>query len=91
MNATNITRRAALGAIASIPAIGGAVASEAAAPEPAPPVEREYAVQCVNRLANELAHAMDDWMAEGRFETVWEAQIWPASTGRGIYFKNRCI
>jgi hypothetical protein len=77
-----------IGAVASAPAIA------AAAPPavPAPPEPREMPVQRVNRLAAELARAMDDWMAdishEGHHRALWEAHVWPASTGLGIYYKN---
>jgi hypothetical protein len=83
------SRRALLvGAIASVPAI----ASAAPPPVLALPEPRELPVQRVNRLAAELAHAMDDWMADinhdGGPVALWEAHVWPASTGLGIYYKN---
>lgn len=79
-----ISRRAAFGAIASIPAIGGATASAAVAPSVSP----EFPVQRVNRLATELAYAMDDWMADMGENEQWSARVWPASSGRGLYFEN---
>ncbi|MFD1984192.1 hypothetical protein ACFSOZ_16195 [Mesorhizobium newzealandense] len=83
------SRRALLiGAVASVPAI----ASAAPPPVEARPEPREMPVQRVNRLAEELAIAMDDWMADishsDHPRALWEAHVWPASTGRGIYYKN---
>lgn len=55
----------------------------------------EYAVQRVNRLAEELAFEMDAWMQDmrdsGSRTPLWEARIWPASSGRGIYFQNHSM
>ncbi len=48
----------------------------------------ELAVTRMNRLAEELAYAMDDWIKDNDLG-LWEAHVWPASSGRGIYFKNQ--
>ncbi|BCH10440.1 hypothetical protein MesoLj131c_46980 [Mesorhizobium sp. 131-3-5] len=69
-----ITRRAALGAIASIPALGAATA---AAPLPAttPP---ETPCERVTRLAKELATAMADWNAD--IGGQWKAHVYAAGS-----------
>ncbi|SMH36037.1 hypothetical protein [Mesorhizobium australicum] len=52
----------------------------------------EEPVQRVNRLAKELSHAMDDWMADlGRdgVPDLWQAHIWPASVHEhAIWFEH---
>ena len=81
-----LTRRAALGAIASIPATGAATAA-LAAPDSVKP---ERIVERRDRLAKELAYALDDWDADceagGCSRLQWGAMVWPASAGRGILF-----
>ena len=77
-------------AVAAAPVI---VAAAAAPPET--PTENELPVQKVNRLARELAYAMDEWMADishaDHPRALWAARVWPASSGLGIYFKNEGI
>ena len=85
MTSQAMTRRAALGAIASVPAIAGAVAAPVL-------LEKEIPVQKVNRLAAELSEAMDEWMVDISHpdyqRALWVAHVWPSSSGHGIYFKN---
>jgi len=81
-----LSRRALfVGAIASVPAIASAESAS-------PVLPRELPVQRVNRLARELAEAMDDWMADishsDHPRALWKAHVWPASTGLGIYYEN---
>lgn len=102
MTLTTINRRAvvrALAAISATGASGGALAlSGSQTPEIAQPAlaaapEPEYAVQRVSRLAADLSEALDDWCADMRETTfskhpMFEAHVWPASSGRGIWFRN---
>lgn len=85
---TAITRRAAFGAIASASSSLALVTTAAATA----PIEKEIPVQKVNRLAAELADAMDEWMVDISHpdyqRALWVAHVWPSSTGRGIYFRN---
>lgn len=86
MATSPITRRAALRAI---PAIAASAALPAVATATAP----EHSISRVERLAEDLAVEMDQWMLDmmvpGARFPVFEAHVWPASTGRGIYFRNR--
>lgn len=71
------SRRAMLvGAIASIPVAGGALAAPAL-------LEKQIPVQKVNRLAAELADAMDEWMTSISHpdyrRALWVAHVWPAT------------
>lgn len=89
---TMITRRQAISAIASISTAAGTgsalalpATSQPSAPPPvlATPAAREIPVQRVNRLASELARAMDDWMADLSIDGVpdyWIAHIHPSES-----------
>ncbi|TSE07562.1 hypothetical protein C1D09_018700 [Mesorhizobium intechi] len=85
------SRRAVLiRAVVAAPAVGAA----AVAASMESPIG-EVPVQKVNRLARELAYAMDEWMADISHSecplALWAAHVWPASSGRGIYFKNEGV
>ncbi|WIJ26583.1 hypothetical protein [Devosia sp. RR2S18] len=76
-----ITRRALLAAspaivaIAATPAVADRLDNEEASPK------EEYAVQRVNRLAQELSEAMDEWMVDIGFDGepgLWKAHIYPS-------------
>ena len=80
------SRRTVLLNAALIPTVGvGAAAAAASTPT-------ELPVGRVNRLAEELAHAMDEGMASISHpdyrRALWVAHVWPASSERGIYFRN---
>jgi hypothetical protein len=69
---TAITRRTVLAGTAA-----AAISTPSIA---APEIESETAVTRVNRLAWELAHAMDDWLsALGDEPGSWKANVWSAS------------
>jgi len=84
-----ISRRTVLAGLGSLPAVGGTTAAVIAS-------EPEHAVTRVNRLAEELSFAMDDWMAEMSVPMIpygkyahWIAHIHPASaTEYAIGFEN---
>lgn len=57
----------------------------AIAPE-LPVTGEELPVDRVNRLAEELANALDEWNAQTNLK--FSAQVAPASSGMGIYFRN---
>lgn len=93
-----LSRRAALRGIAGAASALGAGTVAIAAERhlhdvgTLPAAQPETPVSKVNRLAAELAEAMDQWMEDisgpGFPAALWEAQVWPASSGRGVYFRN---
>ncbi|TQN59583.1 hypothetical protein FLX27_21975 [Agrobacterium tumefaciens] len=58
----------------------------AIAPENPLPEVVELPVDKVHRIAEELAHALDEWNAATNVR--FSAQVAPASSGMGIYFRN---
>ncbi|HAU75924.1 MAG TPA: hypothetical protein DCW88_10450 [Agrobacterium sp.] len=58
----------------------------AVAPENPLPEAVELPVDKVHRLAEELAHALDEWNRQTNVK--FTAQVAPASSGLGIYFRN---
>lgn len=58
----------------------------AIAPENPLPEVAELPVDKVHRIAEELAHALDEWNAATNVK--FSAQVAPASSGMGIYFRN---
>jgi len=83
----NITRRSALTTLAAIPAMG------TAAIVPAKAESIESPADLLERLAEEMAFALDAWIdgmaTEGLPRPDWDAVVAPTSTGRGCHFMNR--
>lgn len=69
---TTISRRTALRGLLALPAAAAPIAIMATPSEAA-----EYPVDKVNRLAEELSLAMDEWCAD--IGGIWRAHILPAS------------
>lgn len=101
---SNITRRAALGAIASVSATGAAGAALAAsdalthAETPslalAGPEAGETPAEKLDRLAEEMAVTLDEWLdgwastQPGARRPLWHARVWPASSDHGHVLIN---
>ncbi|WP_143749684.1 hypothetical protein [Mesorhizobium sp. WSM3879] len=81
---TTLTRRAALGAIASLPAIGGATAASSPLPAPTAEAPDERAV----RLANELSEAMNGFMTTAGGTPNWVAHVKPSTCRDPISFSQ---
>lgn len=79
-----LTRRAALGAIASIPAMGGAVTSLAASM----PTTVERPDELAFRLATELSEAMNGFMTAPGYQPLWVAHVKPSFYQGPISFSS---